>query len=173
MKIRKILTSAIIICMTFILVTPLNASANEGDQAISISYNEDYENKDTGEYFIWKDSPISLLALPGSIAKNFEFKIKYSIISSDFIIENSSVTIRSYAHIEDSSGNNVNGYTGHPYSVDLIKGFTNNGLQFTLGQTEVGTITGLSSGNYKLEVSNNDRLPDSYYLVGSGSVINR
>lgn len=74
------------------------------------------------------------------------------------------------AHVEDLYENTVSGYSGHLYSVSLVGLYSRN-LQFSVGKAQSGTITGLSDGgSYKVQIINNDYLPDNRYLVGSGSV---
>ncbi|MBP1905663.1 hypothetical protein J2Z32_002293 [Paenibacillus turicensis] len=172
MKVKKMLAVLVTLCMAFILVTPISASAQENDKTIKIEYGVDYENKETGEYFRWKDVP-SEFSLMGSVAKSFEFNIRYSVESTSFKIDSSSVKVKASAHVENYNGTRVSGYSGHKYTVELFKGFTTKSVQMKLGKTESGTISGLSKGsNYKLRVVNNDRLGDNHYLVGSGTITN-
>lgn len=161
----------ITLCMAFILVTPISASAQENDKTIKIEYGVDYENKETGEYFRWKDVP-SEFSLLGTVAKEFTFNIRYSVQSS-VTVNSSSVKVKASAHVEDMFGNYVSGYNGHKYTVELAKGLTSKSAQFKVGTTATKTLTGLKKGNkYTLTVINNDRLGDTVYLVGSGTITN-
>ena len=132
---------------------------------------QNYYNQDTGEYFLWNITADS----KGSVAKSFSFKIHYSVTSSDFTFNSSKVKVVASAHIEDytgtwSTGNN----NGHKYTVEIFRGlFTSKSLQFAIGGTESGTISGLSSGkSYKVRIINNDAVSSTNYLVGSGTITN-
>lgn len=157
--------------MAFILVTPISASAQENDKTIKIEYGVDYENKETGEYFRWKDVP-SEFSLMGTVAKEFTFNIRYSVQSS-VTVDSSSVKVEASAHVEDVFGNYVDRYKGHKYTVQLSRWFTTKSAQFKVGTTETKTLTGLEEDtSYTLKVINNDRLADGDYLVGSGTITN-
>lgn len=123
---------------------------------------EDYESPDTGEYIHWNDSR--------GVDKSFSFKIRYSVTSSKFTVHSEKVLVSADAHVEDLSGNTVSGYTGHLYTVS-VTGVYSRSLQFSVGNSQSGTISGLSNGgSYKVTITNNDYLSDTRYLVGSGSV---
>lgn len=124
---------------------------------------DDYENPDTGEYIHWNTDA-------RGIDKSFSFKIRYSVTSSSFTVNSSTVYVSSDAHVEDLYGNTVSGYDGHEYTVSIV-GLYNRNLQFSVGGTQSGTITGLNDGgSYKVQITNNDYLSDTLYLVGSGTV---
>lgn len=124
---------------------------------------EDYENPDTGEYVHWN-------ANTRGIDKSFSFRIRYSITSSSFTVHSSKVLVTSSAHVEDLYGNTVSGYSGHLYTVSIVGWYSRN-LQFSVGSTQSGTISGLQNGgSYKVQITNNDYLSDTRYLVGSGTV---
>ncbi|KAI4449777.1 hypothetical protein C823_004309 [Eubacterium plexicaudatum ASF492] len=55
---------------------------------------EDYENPKTGEYFRWITNDHTRRS---DIAKEFEFKIKYSVSSSKFTVKGTSVKVESSA----------------------------------------------------------------------------
>lgn len=111
---------------------------------------EDYENPDTGEYVRWSQSG----SKAGKTNKKFSFKIRYSVTSSKFNVSSTKVRITANAHVENSKGGAVSGYDGHLYSVTL-SGILNRNLQFSVGESQSGTITGLKkrgklqSTNYK------------------------
>ncbi|WP_110932632.1 hypothetical protein [Paenibacillus bouchesdurhonensis] len=173
MNIKKSFIANIIACMVLILSIPAFASANENTnestRTINLSYGENYENKETGEYFRWVD----VQTARGTVAKHFEFKIRFSVQSTSFTIDSSSVTVDASAYIEDEFGNSVSGYSGHKYTIQLLRGLTTKSLQFDLGGTESGTISGLTSGgSYTLKVINNDYLSLGDYLTGSGTITN-
>lgn len=157
--------------MAFILVTPISASAQENDKTIKIEYGVDYENKETGEYFRWKDVP-SEFSLMGTADKDFEFRIRFSVQSS-FETKSSSVEVYSSAHVEDVFGNYVDGYKGHKYTVQLSRWLTTKSAQFKVGTSETKTLSNLEKDkSYTFQVINNDRLADGDYLVGSGTITN-
>ena len=124
---------------------------------------DDYKNPDTGEYIHWNTDT-------RGIDKSFSFKIRYSVTSSSFTVNSSTVYVSADAHVEDLNGNTVNGYDGHEYTVSIV-GLYNRNLQFSVGGTQSGTITGLNDGgSYKVQITNNDYLSDNLYLVGDGTV---
>lgn len=173
MKIKKLFIANVFACIVLVLSIPGFASANEkmseGARTINLSYGENYENKETGEYFRWVD----MQTARGTVAKSFEFKIRFSVQSTSFTIDSSSVTVDASAYIEDEFGNLVSGYSGHEYTIQLLRGLTTKSLKFDLGGTESGTISGLTSGgSYTLKVINNDYLSLGDYLTGSGTITN-
>lgn len=173
-NIKKSFILFTILCLVMILGTSVNVSAKESNQAIKISYGENYENKETGEYFRWINTSQKGISASGTVAKEFEFRIRSSVKSSSFTIDSSSVGVEATAWVEDTFGNLQSGYSGHKYTVKLNRFLTSKSLQFDIGGTESGTISGLSSGgSYTLEVQNNDYLPSSEYLVGYGTVTNK
>ena len=118
-----------------------------------VHVGEDYENADAR-----------------GVDKSFTFKIRYSVTSSSFTVHSNKVTISADAQVEDLYGNILSGYNGHKYTVSLIGLYYRN-LQFEVGGTQSGTISGLNNGgSYKVQVTNNDYLSDTTYLVGSGTV---
>ncbi|MNW56151.1 hypothetical protein MKZ15_01655 [Paenibacillus sp. FSL R7-0216] len=172
-NIKKSFIIATLLCLVMVLGTSANVSANESDKSIKLSYGENYENKETGEYFRWVTSPTKKGIAANSVAKEFEFKIRFSVESDGFTIDSSSVDIDSTAWVEDVFGNVESGYEGHKYTVQLSRLLTTKSLQFDIDGTESGTISGLTSGGtYKIKIINNDYIPDGQYLVGYGSVTN-
>lgn len=130
---------------------------------------ENYYNEDTGEYIYWINNDN---ARSGELAKSFTFRIRYSITSSDFTVNSTSVAVVTDAHVEDIYGNEVSGYQGHAYQVDSI-GIYARTLKFSIGGTQTGTVTGLQNGgSYRVRISNSDYLSDLYYLVGGGTITN-
>ena len=124
---------------------------------------EDYENPDTGEYVHW-DSKAR------GTDKTFSFKVRYSVTSSNFTVHSTKVLVSADAKVEDLYGNIVSGYNGHLYTVSLVGLYSRN-LQFSVGNAQSGTISGLNKGeSYKVTITNNDYLSDTRYLVGSGQV---
>lgn len=170
-SVKKSIVFSILFCLIALLGTSANVSAKE---TIKLSFGENYENKETGEYFRWiTNGNEQGIAAKGTVAKEFEFKIRYSVESSGFTISSSSVVIDSVSWVEDVFGNLVDGYSGHKYTVQLNRGLTTKSLQFTNDEIESGTISGLTDGGtYTLKVINNDYIPDGRYLVGYGTVTN-
>ncbi len=137
---------------------------------IKVPMYTDYYNPETGEYLRWKDTVDS----KGTIAKTFEFRIRYSVTSAKFTISSTSVYVDSSAWYENAAGNPVSGGDGHRYTIDVFATFVGDSLQCDIGGTESGTLTGFTSGNqYRVRITNNDALPYStYYLVGVGTITN-
>lgn len=80
------------------------------------------------------------------------------------------VLVSADAEVEDLYGNRVSGYDGHLYTVSIVGWYSRN-LQFSVGNEQAGTISGLDNGgSYKVTITNNDYLMDTRYLVGSGTV---
>lgn len=130
---------------------------------------QNYYNPDTGEYFIWNLTTDRA----GTVAKSFSFKIQYSVTSSNFVINSNSVRVSATAHIEDKYGIESTQNNGHKYSIELNRLLSTKKLQFAIGGTESGKISGLSSGKkYYLRIVNNDSMSKLNYLVGSGTVTN-
>ena len=125
---------------------------------------EDYENPDTNEYIHWSKDEKGLI-------KSFDFRIRYSITSSSFKTTSTKARVTANAHVENLSGQTISGYSGHLYTVSLVGLYSRN-LQFSVGSSQSGTVTGLQSGgSYQVRITNNDKLKeDTHYLVGSGSV---
>ena len=123
---------------------------------------EDYENPDTGEYIRWKESR--------GVDKEFYFKIRYSVTSSKFTVHSDKVYVSANAEVQDLYGNKVNGYDGHKYTV-YIDGWYSRKLEFYVGGEQSGTISGLKNGgSYSVTIINNDRITDTEYLVGDGTI---
>lgn len=123
---------------------------------------EDYENSDTGEYVKWSN-------IKGT-DKTFNFNIRYSVTSSSFTINGTKVRVTANANVQDLQGVNQSGYDGHLYTVSIVGVYSRN-LQFSVGSTQSGTITGLQNGgSYKVQITNNDYLSETRTLVGSGTV---
>lgn len=173
-KIRR--TMAIIIGMLMMLSTTISAFAVDTSKEVQqdereyvivngediVFVGEDYENSETGEYIRWNNTR--------GVDKSFSFKVRYSVTSSKFTVHSSKVQVSAKAHVEDLDGNTESGYTGHLYTVSLVGIYTRN-LQFAVGSSESGVISGLKEdGSYAVKISNNDYLTDQQYLVGSGTV---
>lgn len=137
---------------------------------IKVPMYTDYYNPETGEYLRWKDTVDS----KGTIAKTFEFRIRYSVTSAKFTISSTSVYVNSSAWYEDGAGNPHMGDDGHRYTIDVYGGFVDRSIQCDIGGTESGTLSGFTSGNkYRVRITNNDDLPYStYYLGGVGTITN-
>ena len=72
----------------------------------------------------------------------------------------------------DNRDNEISGYTGHKYTVDII-GILSRSLNFSVDGTEKGDISGLKNGgSYSVRITNSDYLPDNptYYLKGYGTI---
>ncbi|XCP85791.1 hypothetical protein ABXS75_03035 [Roseburia hominis] len=123
---------------------------------------EDYENPDTGEYIRWHNTR--------GTDKHFSFRISYSVTSSSFKINGTKVKVTANAEVQNLQEVTQSGYDGHLYTVSII-GIVNRNLQFSVGGTQSGTITGLQKGgSYKVKITNNDYLDATKKLVGSGTV---
>lgn len=125
---------------------------------------EDYENPETGEYIHWGKER--------GTDKSFSFKIQSTLKSSKFTVNSTKEKVTCSASITDSSLNPISGYTGHQYTVSLSKGIgSGKSLKFKVGGTQSGTITGLTKGgSYYVQITNNDYLPSTRYLSGSGTI---
>lgn len=177
MKMKKLLS--LVMSMMVILMMPSVVMASESETLeleereylivndTDIVYvGEDYENPITGEYIRWQNGR--------GLDKKFTFSVKYSVKSSKFVINGSSVDISTTAQIEDRNGNSASGYYGHLYMVSILNFLTCKDLQFSLGKVQSGTITGLKSGgSYYVQIVNNDYLPDNLYLVGEGTIVSK
>lgn len=172
-KTRKLVALLLSFAMLFAFTTTASAAEPEvlqdereylvvnGEDIVHVG--EDYENPDTGEYVHWN-------ANARGVDKSFSFKIRYSITSSSFTVHSSKVLVSSNAHVEDLYGNWVSGFNGHLYTVSIVGWYARN-LQFSVGSSQSGTVSGLDNGgSYKVQITNNDYLSDTRYLVGSGTV---
>ncbi len=172
-RVKKLV--ALMLSFTMVFAFSTTAFAFESDMMIpdereylivngtDIVYDgEDYENPDTGEYIHWNESR--------GIDKSFSFKIRYSVTSSKFTVHSDKVRVSAEAEVEDLYGNIVNGYDGHLYTVSIVGLYSKN-LQFSVGSKQSGKISGLDNGgSYKITITNNGKLTDTRYLVGSGNV---
>ena len=174
-RIKRML-SLLIACAMFFSLSVNSFAATSADEEpyfiingdTVVRMNENYENTETGEYFRWTTNT----NVRGTIAKGFEFKIRYSVTSSKFTVDSSTVTVSSSAQVQDKYGYNQSGYSGHGYQIKITGVYSRN-LYFSVGGTESGTISDLKSGgSYTVTIINNDYLEYNYYLVGSGSIRN-
>lgn len=176
MKIRKIMSLMLtFVCLLCTSSDVFAASAEEipyfiinGEEIVY--YGENYINSETGEYFIWKTNPNSR----SSSSREFSFKIRSSVESSYFTINSTKVSVEANANVTDEDFNWVNGFDGFPYTV-TIRGVFGRKLNFEVGGTETGTVTGLvNGGEYKVEIAKgSEELPSSpftHYLSGDGCV---
>lgn len=172
-KTKRIVGMLLSMVMLFSFSMTVSAQENEVEQddrtylivnGEDIVYvGEDYENPETGEYVRWDTSS-------RGVDKSFSFCIRYSLTTSDFTVHSDRVLVTANAYVADLYGVPVNGYTGHLYTVSIVGWYSRN-LQFSVGNSQSGTITGLDNGGtYKVRITNNDYLPDTRNLVGSGSV---
>ena len=123
---------------------------------------EDYENPETGEYVRWDNTR--------GVDKSFSFNIRYSVTSSSFTVHSTKVKVTANATVQDLYGNVLSGYKGHLYTVSIVGVYSRN-LQFSVGSSQSGTITGLqNNGSYKVTITNNDYLDSNKTLVGSGTI---
>ena len=106
----------------------------------------------------------------GRIAKEFSFKIRWSVTSSKFTINSSSVKVTSHAKVIRETAGSISGYENMKYYVELSR-ILSKKLTFTAGGTSTGTISGLRSGSqYTVSISTGETLPASFYLEGSGQI---
>lgn len=173
MKIRRMVAFLLSVVLSFAFTTTVFAAEPEvtSDNREYLIVNgtdivyvgDEYENPATGEYIHWN-------SYGRGTDKYFEFKIQYSISSSKFTVHSSKVRVSANAQVVDTYNRPVSGYNGHLYTVSLV-GLYNRNLQFSVGKTQSGTITGLNNGgSYKVQITNNDYVPNSRYLLGSGTV---
>lgn len=128
-----------------------------------VNEGEDYENEATGEYIHWIDTR--------GVDKKFTFKIRYSITSKSFTINGTSVTVKASAYLTDDADNPLS-CDDFKYSVS-INGVYSRKLNFNIGGTQTGTISGLKKGgSYTVTISTGESMPgDGYgYLQGSGTI---
>ena len=144
-------------------------SSETVDSGLVIVDGQDWENPETGEYFRWLDE---VPTTRGTIAKEFEFKIRTSVLSSGFSINSTAVDIYANAKVRNGETNKVlPGYDDAVFSVTLIRVLWSKTISGTVGDGLSGSISGLTSGtNHQIRITNKDRLPDGYYLVGDGTV---
>ncbi len=157
------------IIFVYLLGTPSTVLAAENNEILIIngekviSYNENYENLDTGEYVRWRITTDTALRT----AKAFDFKIRYSLTTTKFGMGNTSAMVYTTANIVDLAENPVSGYSGHRYTVKLT-GLYSRTLSFAIGGTSSGIVTGLKEGGqYSATIINNDYLDDVHYLMGT------
>ncbi len=154
------------------LVTPkifvfYNNASNTG------FYDEygNYINPETGEYFIWEQNS-------RSTAKVFSFKIKYSVSSSNFLLNSSTVRIKVYrATFVKENNTPASCCNSHKFQVDLRRDSifdTHNVATFYAPfiSTQTWNLGGgfFTSEQYYLQITNLDPIPDNVYLTVSGEV---
>ena len=155
----------------FAPVEKLNSESELPDGWV-VDQQGNYSNPETGEYLKWSEGKER-----GNVAKNFEFRIQYSITSGQFAINSNSVTVDCDAWIENKYGAEQNLDNGYDYTVSII-GLYERKLYFNTDNVQSGTISGLQSGGqYKVSIAASGAMPtddngEKMYLVGSGSVIN-
>mgnify|MGYP004448694431 CR=1 FL=1 len=129
---------------------------------IILREGEDYDNPETGEYFHWGNER--------GLDKSFSFLIQNSVTSSSFVLNGTRALIQVDAVVVDLDENVVSGYSGHIYSVELI-GTGGSTIQFAVGTSGSAAMSGLRNGrSYKVRIINNDALPATRYLKGSGTI---
>lgn len=179
MKVRRVTKKVIGFVLSLIMVFSFSTTAfaaESEDQQVQqdereflvvngediVYVGEDYENPFTGEYIHWNKTR--------GTDKSFSFEIRYSITSSSFTVHSTKVKVSASASIVDLAGNTVSGFSGHKYTVSIC-GWYNRNLQFAVGGTQSGTVSGLENGgSYKVQITNNDYLNSNRNLSGSGTI---
>lgn len=165
----------IIFLVTFVfgsLITPkIHALDNKTAQASYYDENGNYINPETGEYFIWEQNA-------RSTAKVFSFKIRYSVASSNFLLNSSTVRIKVYrATFQKADNTPASCCNSHEFKVDLRRDSiidTHNIATFYAPfiSTQTWNLGGgfFTNEQYYVQIGNIDNLPSDVYLAGSGEV---
>ncbi len=143
----------------------------------------DYYNAETGEYLVWEDEAASQLQpmakAPGTVAKNFSFKITHSVTSEkSFTIKSTKAKVIIHSvKVINPEGKAVKGYTGYKYCVDLLRGVSRKTINLYVNKQSTGVADGLSKGKqYYLKVINpgkfNGAGRGTRYLKGNGTLYN-
>lgn len=174
MKLYKktfLLLLVMFICISLISPKVFAMESNNIQTNTNYDENGNYYNTETGEYFIWETNS-------RSTAKTFSFKIRYSVASSNFLLNSSTVRIKVYrAVFQKSDGSSASCCNSHEFQVDLRRDTifdTHNIATFyaPFTSTQTWNLGGGFSTNaqYYVEINNNYSLPSGVYLVGSGEV---
>lgn len=181
-KIKVLLAIMTVISMAF-SYTPIHASNSDYvliNDKVKVYAGQNWEDPVTGEYFRWISPAQSKLAgskKATSSIKYFSFQIRHSIESASFNMPKTKVYVSTSAFIGMQDGTWMRTGTGIPYTVSLRKssGIMNKTLNFKIGGTTSGSISGLTSGvNYKVRIAVQTDL--SYYkgvpeyLCGEGNI---
>ncbi|WP_077612407.1 hypothetical protein [Clostridium sp. Marseille-P2415] len=155
------------ICMFITMAFSAYAAEGQNDEQLQpgwIKVNEyRYENPTTGEYFVIHPN----LARASSTSVTFDFKIQYSFdCPTKFNASGTSASVKSSAHVEDSSGAWIGG-TSYGYAIYV----GSKKASFTTGNSSATKkVSGLRSGSsYTLSASTLNKM-GSYYVVGSATV---
>lgn len=166
-KKKGVISLFLSICMFMTMAFSAYAAQNPNDEQLQpgwIKVNEfRYENPTTGEYFAIQPN----LARAASTSVSFDFKIKYSFdCPTKFKASGTSASIKSSAHVEDSSGSWI-GSTSYRYAIYVGSKKTS----FTTGNSSATKkVSGLGNGSsYTITASTLDST-GSYYVVGSATV---
>lgn len=156
-------------CTTTTLAAELNNIAQDGREYLIVNgtdivyVGEDYQNPETGEYIYWKNNA-------RGVDKEFSFKVRWSVTSSNFTVSSEKVRVTADASVVDYADVPQSGYEGHLYTV-TISGVYSRDLQFDIGGIETGTINNLvKGGTYRVTITNNDFLEDGRFLYGDGKI---
>lgn len=171
-KIKKIFIFLLVMLVSLSIISPkvyaLSSNTNEDNY---YDENGNYINPETGEYFIWEQNS-------RSTAKVFSFKIRYSVASSYFQLNSTTVRIKVYrATFVKENNTPASCCNGHEFQVDLRKrSFLDTHNKATFYAPFISTQTWNLGGGfstidqYYLEINNIDTLPSDVYLAGSGEV---
>ncbi|WP_313184992.1 hypothetical protein [Lacrimispora sp.] len=166
MKKKGIISLFLSICMFITMAFSTYAAEDTNDEQLQpgwIKVNEfRYENPTTGEYFAIQPN----LARAASTSVSFDFKIKYSFdCPTKFNASGTSASVKSSAHVEDSSEAWIGGTT-YRYAINI----GSKKASFTTGSSATKKVSGLRSGStYTLSASTLDPT-GNYYVVGSATV---
>lgn len=170
--IKKIFISMLVMFISISLISPkVFALENNTTETGYYDENGNYINPETGEYFIWEQNS-------RSTAKVFSFKIRYSVTSSYFQLNSSTVRIKVYrATFQHEDNTTASCCNGHELQVDLRRrSFLDTHNKATFYAPFISTQTWNLGGGfstidqYYLEINNIDTLPSNVYLAGSGEV---
>lgn len=169
---KNIFISMLVMFVSVSLISPkVFALENNTIDADYYDENGNYINPETGEYFIWEQNS-------RSTAKVFSFKIRYSVTSTYFQLNSSTVRIKVYrATFQHEDNTTASCCNGHEFQVDLRRrSFLDTHNIATFYAPFISTQTwNLGSGfftneQYYLQIGNIDNLPSGVYLAGSGEV---
>lgn len=133
--------------------------------------NGNYENPITGEYFRWDNTSTAAAVA----SKNFSFKMRYSLRSSDFkmLYDDAYVKVFDVAFV-DIDGAIIIQQESQSFSVIIKRGLTSKTANFvcprTYEQVKYFEDAFTANENYYLLLEVPDKLPDNVYIEGSGSV---
>lgn len=173
-KFRGMMTLLLALMMVFActmttLAAERNNIAQDGREYLIVNgtdivyVGEDYQNSETGEYIYWKNNA-------RGVDKEFSFKVRWSVTSSNFTVSSEKVRVTADASVVDYADVPQSGYEGHLYTIS-VSGVYSRSLQFSVDEITSQTINNLiKGGTYRVTITNNDFLEDGLYLYGDGKI---